>query len=493
MKLLVGGDSELGAATLGYMKRQGRIALATTRRRNLASPERPYFDILDISDAWTAPEGVDAACIFVSIARLRDCAVDPVRSARINVDQTLRLIDKLTAQGVYTVFLSSNQVFDGKTAAVAAATLACPVSEYGRQKAATEAAILERIAKGAALAILRLSKVISPSAPLIAGWIDTLRQGRPIQAFNDMMLAPVPVGQVAAAIETLLENKPVGVFQLSGPRDVSYYEIGQYIAGTIGADPVLVQSLKAGSSGMPEGSTPDNTTLDSRFFEMQFGDAVPDAFRVIDDIIKLKSTQPMTQISDAKTVSLDDLIEATEGVYYSKFPVPLVDGKLVDFLKGVAASSTLKRARFCAHPAPDSEQHDMLIATHSASYVAPHRHMSKSEAFTLLEGACEMILFDENGMVEDVVEMGPPGSGRPFFYRMPEKRFHSLRPLTDVLVFLENTKGPFNLDDREYALWAPDYRDAQGGTAYIATVLADWRKLQSGEESPERGGTGRRP
>ncbi len=475
MKLLVGGDSELGAATQRYLTAQGQSSLATTRRRDRVSADRPFFDILDFPVEWRPPAGTDAACVFVSVARLRDCAMDQAGSSRVNIEQTLRLIDRLTAEGIYTLFLSSNQVFDGEEATVAPGAATCPVSEYGRQKATTEAAILERIAKGAPLGILRLSKVVSPNIPLIQGWIDTLAKGGTIETFDDMALAPVPVELVAAAIDNLLKNKLTGVFQLSGPRDVTYFDIGRFLAEEMGIDQSRVRPATAKSGGMPEGATPRNTTLDSSFLRDRFGINPPDAWEIVGKLIgPERRTAGMDAI--AKVITVDDLIESPEGVYYSKYPVPLTDDALVEFLKKIAATSTLKRARFCAHATPGEDQHDMLIATHTASYVAPHRHMSKSEAFTLLEGACEMILFDENGAVEEVVRMGPPGSGLPFFYRMPAKRFHSLKALSETLVFLENTKGPFNLDDREYADWAPDYRDGPAGTAYIDAALEGWSK-----------------
>jgi dTDP-4-dehydrorhamnose reductase len=479
MKLLVGGDSELGTATYWYLKEKNRPSVPTTRRRSLVAPDRPYLDILNIPDNWAPSPGIDSACIFVSVARLRDCALDPAGSAHINVDQTLRLIDKLTSHGIYVLFLSSNQVFDGEAPSVLPGAPACPVSEYGRQKAITEKAILNRIAKGAPLGILRLSKVVSPHLELIHRWIETLRAGRSIQAFSDMAIAPVPVNLVAAAIDALLDHKLQGVFQLTGPRDVTYLDIGRHIAKELGVDQELITPVSAHSAGMPQGATPSHTTLDSTFLRQRFGITVPDVWEVVGDLMKSalgKTVHPSD--SGAKVISLSDLTEVAEGVYYSPFPVPLLDANLITFLKQIARNSTLRRARFCAHATPDADQHDMLIATHSDSYVAPHRHMSKSEAFTLLEGECDMILFNEHGAVENVINMGPPGSGRPFFYRMPPKQFHSLRPHTELLVFLENTKGPFKLEDREYAAWAPDYKDAVKGNTYIRSALQAWSKSQ---------------
>ncbi len=77
MFLLLGGDSEIGAAAYRHLESEGRAATATTRRRDAVSPERPYFDILNSLDDWTPPPQTTAACIFMGIPRLRDCAADP--------------------------------------------------------------------------------------------------------------------------------------------------------------------------------------------------------------------------------------------------------------------------------------------------------------------------------------------------------------------------------------------------------------------------------
>ena len=71
------------------------------------------------------------------------------------------------------------------------------------------------------------------------------------------------------------------VAQLTGARDVSYAEVGRFVAERIGADPGLVDPVSAVDHGMPKGSTPRNTTLDSSYLAQRYGLAVPDAFEVI--------------------------------------------------------------------------------------------------------------------------------------------------------------------------------------------------------------------
>jgi dTDP-4-dehydrorhamnose reductase len=290
MMLLVGGDSEIGAATCRSLKAQGLAVSATTRRRDRVAEDRPFLDLAAELGDWAPPPGTRSACIFLAIARLADCANDPAGSARINVTQTLKLIDWLVVQDVHVVFLSTNQVFDGMTPHVRPDAPTCPVSEYGRQKARTEATLRQHMDRGAPLAILRLGKVVSPVMPLIDGWAKTLSAGKTIQAFRDMPLAPAPVGLVTDAITRLMHDRVTGIYQLTGPRDASYAEIGRFLADRLGADPKLVVETSALDAGLPEGSTPRHTTLDSSGLRERYGLQVPDITAIIEPMIAARGT-----------------------------------------------------------------------------------------------------------------------------------------------------------------------------------------------------------
>ncbi len=267
--LLVGGDSEIAGATSAHLRRQGTPAVATTRRRGHQS-ERVFLDLAAPLGAWEPPVGVEAACIFVAVGHLVDCHRDPVGSRLINVTSTIELVERLVARGIYVLFLSTNQVFDGTRAHVPAAAPLCPVSEYGRQKADTEIRLQAMLAEGSAVGILRLAKIVSPGMPLLRQW---------------EAVAPTPVSVAAAAIAALLADRAAGIWQLTGSRDVSYAEIAGYIAQQIGADPALVRPVAAASAGMPEGSTPRHTTLDSGALQRRFGIAAPEPWPTIEAVL----------------------------------------------------------------------------------------------------------------------------------------------------------------------------------------------------------------
>jgi dTDP-4-dehydrorhamnose reductase len=282
MFLIVGGDSEIGAAAFRLMKAQGKSVAATTRHRESVAPDRPFLDLAASLDGWTLPPGTQAVCLCAAIARLADCANDPQSSAHINVVQTLALAGQFLARGIAVLFLSTNQVFDGRTPYQRAEAPHSPISEYGRQKARAEAALLRQMENGAPVAILRLAKVMSNTMPLIGGWIKDLTAAKPIRAFFDLALAPTPTDLVCTAIGALLQDRARGIFQLTGPRDVTYADIGRFLAEYLGVEPKLVNETSAREAGLPEGATPLNTTLDATKMRVHYGLEVPDVWEVVE-------------------------------------------------------------------------------------------------------------------------------------------------------------------------------------------------------------------
>ena len=215
MWLLIGGDSEIGAAAFQALKARGIASAATTRRKERVAADRPFLDLLSPLDDWEPPTGTSAVCICAAVARMTACEADPRGSAHVNVTQTIAIADRLLSRGIPVLFLSTNQVFDGTVPNVASDARPSPISEYGRQKALAEAEFLLRIEKDAPAAILRLAKVTSPDMQLLRDWIVTLATGRPIRAFSDMTMAPIETAMVCDAIALLMRAAPRGIFQLS--------------------------------------------------------------------------------------------------------------------------------------------------------------------------------------------------------------------------------------------------------------------------------------
>ncbi len=285
--LLVGGDLEIASATFAYMRRHGFSVVATTRRAERLADGRIFLDLAPPLAAWQPPSETRAACILAAVGHLVECQQDPVGSALINVTRTVELVERLVDREIYVLFLSTNQVFDGSQPQVPPAAPLGPVSEYGRQKARTETRLQAMISAGAPVGILRLAKIVAPGIALLRQWQKALAASQPVHPFRDMVMAPTPLGVVAAAITALLAERCSGIWQLSGPQDVSYAEIAAHIARRLKAEPALVRPIAAASAGMPEGSTPRHTTLDSSALRARFGVEAPPPWPTIEGVLTL--------------------------------------------------------------------------------------------------------------------------------------------------------------------------------------------------------------
>ena len=144
-----------------------------------------------------------------------------------------------------------------------------------------------------------------------------------------------------------------------------------------------------------------------------------------------------------------------EEVLYTTEAVTRLGKTDMAVLAGMAAETARHRVRLCTHETPDSALHEMFIIHRRDAYVRPHMHRGRDESIHILAGAVDIVLFEQDGTILELMTMGDYGSGRPFYCRIPKGTMHMLIIKSDVLVFCEATLGPFNRDDAVFASWAP--------------------------------------
>jgi cupin fold WbuC family metalloprotein len=147
--------------------------------------------------------------------------------------------------------------------------------------------------------------------------------------------------------------------------------------------------------------------------------------------------------------------EVSPDVWYGTRPLAHVSAADLQWLQDRARTSPRGRARLCAHPHPEAALHEMLICLTRTSYVRPHRHR-KPESAHIIRGACDLVFFDEQGGVAEVLALSELARGNPFFVRIEEPLYHTYLLKTDFLLFHETTPGPLDRRLTEFAPWAPD-------------------------------------
>lgn len=154
-------------------------------------------------------------------------------------------------------------------------------------------------------------------------------------------------------------------------------------------------------------------------------------------------------------------------VIYSGGGFQTLDSSNLETLTAIAKKSSRKRSRICLHESPDSSQHAMAILLMGDSYVRPHMHSTRDETFMIVEGECDVILFDEVGRVLKIITMAAPGTTAPYFYVMPSGQFHGLLVRSARLAFIETTIGPFDPTSSIPAPWAPSESSGPEGVAWL--------------------------
>ena len=104
---------------------------------------------------------------------------------------------------------------------------------------------------------------------------------------------------------------------------------------------------------------------------------------------------------------------------------------------------------------PSDKLHDMIIVHGKECYVRPHKHETKSESITILEGEADLILFEEDGSIRGVISMGEVKTNKAFFYRISNSIYHMLIIRSKFLTFHEATEGPFDREDTKFPEWSP--------------------------------------
>lgn len=172
---------------------------------------------------------------------------------------------------------------------------------------------------------------------------------------------------------------------------------------------------------------------------------------------------------------LSDEVSVADG------PIVQLGAVDIEALKEQAAQNRRRRMRICTHPDVDDPLHEMFIVHCRGAYVRPHKHPGKSEAVHMVEGEADVVFFDEDGTVHDLVRLGGPESGGRLYYRLGASLYHTLIVRSEVVVFHEITNGPFRREDTVFARWAPAEEDEVSSEAFLAQL--EQRVAASTEEA----------
>ena len=171
------------------------------------------------------------------------------------------------------------------------------------------------------------------------------------------------------------------------------------------------------------------------------------------------------------------LIEVTPEILVASGDVTLIGAAELEQVKRMALASPSGRARICAHQKSSDALHEMLIAMGGGRYVRPHAHYGKSESFHMVEGELTIVLFANDGRIQQLVDLSATGA-QSLYYRLSSPTVHTVVLRTALAVFHETTNGPFRPSDAYFPAWSPDERNTSGASVFLERLLVDIDKFR---------------
>ena len=163
--------------------------------------------------------------------------------------------------------------------------------------------------------------------------------------------------------------------------------------------------------------------------------------------------------------------EINEEILYINEPIARINTAEIELLKKKAVNNKRKRIRICTHRDVNDAIHEMLIVHVKGAYIRPHKHTNKIESFHVIDGDLKVVVFNDLGNIMDVIDMGNYSSGKNFYYRLSDSHFHSIIPVSDLVVFHEITNGPFLREETVFADWAPTESDIELQQEFMNSLI----------------------
>ncbi len=291
--LVIGASGFVGGHLLRHVRAAGCEVIGT--QSSSRGSELVTFDLLNDRLTDRVPraffESGEKVCVIVAavVSDMDRCLLEREKSHRINVVNTIRLLDEAAALGAKPVFISSNFVFDGNSGYYNESDPVLPANEYGRHKAEVEAHLTKHV-PGAFIA--RIDKIVSEhphEKHLLANWYRELSAGRPLIALRGSLLAPTYVNDVARALVFAAEQDLRGIYHVANPEFFYREELALQFCRALGVKAEVV------SRPVEEFNFPDKRALKSNLDGARFAAAANMRFTAMSEVFQAFRRQVETK------------------------------------------------------------------------------------------------------------------------------------------------------------------------------------------------------
>ena len=160
-----------------------------------------------------------------ALSRTKACEQDPDQAHRNNVEVTAHLAQ--LSKDIPFIFLSSGEVFDGKTGWYSETDEPNPINVYGRTKLDAERVVLQNPQHTVVRIVLTSGTSQDGDRSFVEDMCRTAKAGKDVTLYADEFRCPLPAGVIARAVWELVDRKQPGLYHVGGSERLSRWDIGE--------------------------------------------------------------------------------------------------------------------------------------------------------------------------------------------------------------------------------------------------------------------------
>jgi dTDP-4-dehydrorhamnose reductase len=248
--LITGANGMLGQRLIKFFLSRKNYELMLTS----LEPECFYKEVNYVRGDLSTRENVkkivydfvpDAIINTAAFTNVDLCETERETAWKVNVKSVEYLAESARIIDAHLIHISTDYVFDGKHGPYSEKDIPKPISYYGRTKLASENTIK---LIGAINSIIRTNVLYGPvdfGRPDFVRWVVmSLREGKEIKIVTDQINNPTFIDDLVCAINSVIQYKKQGIYNIGGKDFLSRCEFTHRIADYFNLNKKLIKPIK---------------------------------------------------------------------------------------------------------------------------------------------------------------------------------------------------------------------------------------------------------
>lgn len=259
--LVVGGTGLVGNALVRAWARRGAAVSAATYHCHPSDSFR-QLDMQDEAAVRRLVAGLRPSIVAVPAANpfVDYCELHPEETRRVNVAGTMNVARACAEVGARMIFFSSDYVFDGAKGMYREDDAVSPLSEYGRQKADAEAAVLKLSSRNLVVRTAGAYGWQWEPKNFVLQVLSRLSAKQAMKVASEIRYSPTYVENLAEVTVDLAAAGQSGVFHVVGADFLLRGEFARLVAGAFGLSESLIVPV-SGADYDPPAKRPKQARL----------------------------------------------------------------------------------------------------------------------------------------------------------------------------------------------------------------------------------------